>query len=184
MLVDRNSVAVAASGRASRVAVMAERFNAPPGWHVPPGFEPPQGWQPDPSWPPAPEGWVWWVAEQSPAPGTRTSEPGTADPRTPYAQPPSPYLQPGAGPQASGPPQQAPRPVRRRAVQSLISGLVVLAIAVGLASSGFGSAFGAGNGFSFIWLFAALAAFSVVRSLVTVFGAGRSRDRGEGGSWR
>lgn len=45
------------------------QFNPPPGWPTPPPeWEPATGWAPDPSWPPAPAGWVFWIAEPSPAP--------------------------------------------------------------------------------------------------------------------
>lgn len=44
--------------------MMAQEFNAPPGWPPPPpGWVPPPGWRPDPSWPPVPDGWPLWVAD-------------------------------------------------------------------------------------------------------------------------
>ncbi len=45
---------------------MGWRFNPPPGWPQPsPGWQPPPGWAPDPAWPPAPQGWVFWVPDES-----------------------------------------------------------------------------------------------------------------------
>lgn len=47
---------------------MSYRFNPPPGWPEPPaGWTPGPGWQPDPSWPPAPEGWEFWLPEDTPS---------------------------------------------------------------------------------------------------------------------
>lgn len=44
----------------------AYRFNPPPGWPTPPReWRPPSDWAPDPSWPPAPQGWQFWVPENS-----------------------------------------------------------------------------------------------------------------------
>ena len=38
----------------------------PPNWPPPPpGWRPPQGWRPDPSWGPAPDGWEFWVPEET-----------------------------------------------------------------------------------------------------------------------
>lgn len=40
-------------------------FNPPPNWPVEPGFDPPDRWTPDPIWGPAPEGWAFWLPEQT-----------------------------------------------------------------------------------------------------------------------
>ena len=50
------------------------QFNTPPNWPAnPPGWSPEPGWQPDPAWGPAPDGWLWWVPAQSPAPATEAT---------------------------------------------------------------------------------------------------------------
>lgn len=67
---------------------MAQRFNAPPGWHVPPNFVPTSDWRPDPSWPPAPQGWSFWVDDGAP-PANDTSL--SFDPTSPAAQHDAPY---------------------------------------------------------------------------------------------
>lgn len=48
---------------------MGYRFNVPPNWPPPPaGWVPPSGWMPDPTWGPAPEGWTFWVRDDSAVP--------------------------------------------------------------------------------------------------------------------
>lgn len=45
---------------------MSRRFNPPPGWPAAPSdFAPEDGWRPDASWPPAPDGWSFWLDEET-----------------------------------------------------------------------------------------------------------------------
>lgn len=86
---------------------MAYRFNPPPNWPVnEPGWTPPAGWQPDPSWGPAPEGWEFWVSDESSsqdtqvAPGSEGEQHSTAGETSPLA--PAADSAPAASPYGYG----------------------------------------------------------------------------------
>jgi hypothetical protein len=58
---------------------MSAHFNPPPNWPKPPeGWTPPPDWKPDPAWGPAPEGWQLWTESPEGAPYAAAAEPPPA----------------------------------------------------------------------------------------------------------
>jgi len=140
-------------------------FTPAPGWPPPPsGWTPEAGWQPDPAWPAAPAGWAFyrtsagtavppppgaWLPPTSPAPSGAPADPYAAPagpalgaPLDPYAARAGAIPPAGAGtfvPPADGvvPPVTRPVAKRRSPIASLITWIVIIAVAGGSALAGY-----------------------------------------------